>query len=184
MENSTSIHDLPSDPSAKPIFSNSIPNSNSLTLDQTTINQIVNGLQQASVSGATQLPSRDIAMTSNSLTQDPQIQPNYIPQVQFNQTDYIQSNEHVEDMIHNYNKNMKQRGALDSLYSEIQLPLLLAVLYFLFQLPIFRKTLFSYFPILFSNDGNFTLYGYFFSSALFGILYYLFIKIHRQFGVF
>ena len=32
----------------------------------------------------------------------------------------------------------------DSLYDELQAPLLLAVLYFLFQLPFFKKTVFKY----------------------------------------
>ena len=164
MSDTTSILDLPTDPTGGGNISNNIsmtaseikhPISNSgISLDQTTISQIVNGLQQASSTGATQLPSRDISMNTNNITTDPYIQPNYIPQVN-GQSDYITNTETSEDMIDKYNKNAHNRDSLDEMYSEIQTPLLLAVLYFLFQLPFFKKNLFTYFPVLFSLDGNF-----------------------------
>lgn len=162
-------------------------NSNSVSLDQSTISQIVNGLQQASATGATQLPSRDIPMTTNTLTHDVNIQPNYIPpvnkEVRF-QEDYIKNYEEASDVINNYNYNMENNNRLDDMYNEIQVPILLAVMYFLFQLPVFRKYLFSYFPILFSKDGNLNINGYLFMSSLFGILYYLLNKINNHFGKF
>ena len=163
------------------------PNSNSVSLDQSTISQIVNGLQQASATGATQLPSRDIPMNTNSLTHDVNIQPNYIPpvnkEVRF-QEDYIKNYEEASDIINNYNYNMENNNRLDDMYNEIQVPILLAVMYFLFQLPVFRKYLFSYFPILFSKDGNLNINGYLFMSSLFGILYYLLNKVNNHFGKF
>jgi hypothetical protein len=155
-----------------------------LTLDQTTISQIVNGLQQASLSGATQLPSRDIPMNTSGHNIDPNIQPNYVPQPPENNSDYIKNYEQTNDMINDYNKNYQRQNSLDDMYNEIQTPLLLAVLYFLFQLPFFRKFLFSYFPILFSNDGNLNINGFLFTSVLFGILFYLLNKITTHFGAF
>jgi hypothetical protein len=206
-ESTTSILDLPTNPANGGNISNNISltanetfnhgqntvvqqsnintNTNSVSLDQTTINQIVNGLQQASATGATQLPSRDIPMTTNNLTHDVNIQPNYIPPVHSNsQEDYITNYEETSDIINDYNNNLENNNRLDDLYSEIQVPMLLAVLYFLFQLPIFRKYLFTYFPILFSKDGNLNINGYLFMSALFGILYYLLNKINTHFGKF
>ena len=195
MSDSTSILDLPTDPAggnnnanvniqASEMSKQSGPTS--MTLDQLTINQIVSGLQQASNSGATQLPSRDIAMTTNNITQDPQIQPNYIPplppsQNQNQMGDYTQPSEGPDDIIENYNSNKKYSDSLDEMYSEIQTPLLVTALYFLFQLPFFRKYLFSYFPILFSMDGNLNINGYLFMSALFGIMFYLLNKITVHF---
>jgi len=191
MSDSTSILDLPTDPAggnnnanvniqASEMSKQSAPTS--MTLDQLTINQIVSGLQQASNAGATQLPSRDIAMTTNNITQDPQIQPNYIPplppsQNQNQMGDYTQPSDGPDDIIENYNSNKKYSESLDEMYSEIQTPLLIAALYFLFQLPFFRKYLFSYLPILFSMDGNLNINGYLFMSALFGIMFYLLNKI-------
>jgi hypothetical protein len=193
MSDSTSILDLPTDPAG----GNNNTNVNiqasemskqapaSMTLDQLTINQIVSGLQQASNAGATQLPSRDIAMTTNNITQDPHIQPNYIPpppmQNYNHMADYTQPSEGPDDIIENYNSNKKYSDSLDEMYSEIQTPLLIAALYFLFQLPFFRKYLFYYFPILFSMDGNLNINGYLFMSALFGILFYLMNKITVHF---
>ena len=196
MSDSTSILDLPTDPIGGGNVSNNItmsatenvvqqsgPQSAGLSLDQSTISQIVNGLQQASISGATQLPSRDIPMTTTGHSTDPQVQPNYVPQPQ-SSIDYIKNYEQTSDMINEYNKNTHQQNSLDDMYNEIQTPLLLAVLYFLFQLPFFRKFLFSYFPVLFSNDGNFNINGFLFSSVLFGLLFYTLNKVTNHFGAF
>jgi len=202
----TSIMDLPTDPANGGSMNNninlsaseSLPQTNnmqnmqnansaaSINLDQNTINQIVNGLQQASVTGATQLPSRDIPMTTSNLTHDISIQPNFIPPLpqNQNQNDYINNYQQTGDIINEYNSNLERSNSLDEMYNEIQVPILLAVLYFLFQLPFFRKFLFSYFPILFSKDGNLNINGYIFMSALFGILYYLLNKINTHFGKF
>jgi len=200
MNESTSILDLPTDPLGggggisnnislaasesnnlqQQVNQNAVPN---LSLDQTTINQIVSGIQQASISGATQLPSRDIPMTTTGLSNDPQIQPNYVPPSQ-NNVDYIKNYEEASDMIDNYSKNMNNQNSLDEMYNEIQTPLLLAVLYFLFQLPFFRKFLYSYLPALFSNDGNLNINGFLFTSVLFGLTFYTFNKITTHFGTF
>ena len=192
MSDTTSILDLPTDPAGgnnnanvniqASEMSKQVPTS--MTLDQMTINQRVSGLHQASSTGATQLPSRDIAMTTNNIVQDPHIQPNYIPpppQTQNQMLDYTQPNEDPEDIVENYNSNKKYSDSLDEMYSEIQTPLLIAALYFLFQLPFFRKYLLSYFPILFSMDGNLNINGFLFMSALFGILFYLLNKITVHF---
>jgi hypothetical protein len=202
MSDSTSILDLPTDPVGggnmggdinrglslnasenvvqKQIQQSQMPN---FSLDQATISQIVNGLQQATISGATQLPSRDIPMNTTGHSNDAQIQPNYVPTVE-QQTDYIKDYDQTSDMIDNYNKNVNRNDSLDEMYNEIQTPLLLAVLYFLFQLPFFKRFLFGYFPVLFSNDGNYNINGFLFTSTLFGILFYLLNKITNHFGTF
>ena len=195
MADSTSIHDLPTDPTGGGNISNNIslnvtemPNTSnptpsaSLTLDQSTISQIVSGIQQASSSGATLLPSRDIPRTTETMMQDPQIQANYIPQVQ--QKDYIREYETPQEILDNYNRNVKQTDTLDDMYEEFQIPLLLAVLFFLFQLPIFKKKLFTFLPFLFFKDGNYNIQGYIFMSVLFGLFYYLLSKIMGQFNKF
>ena len=203
---STSILDLPTDPvgggnislsasenvvqkqmqQQMPQNQGQMPNQGqtpNFSLDQTTISQIVSGLQQAATAGATQLPSRDIPMNTTGHSNDAQVQPNYIP-MQERQTDYIKDYEQTSDMIDNYNRNVKRSNSLDDMYNEIQTPLLLAVLYFLFQLPFFRRFLFSYFPILFSNDGNYNINGFLFSSVLFGLLFHLLNKVTNHFGAF
>jgi hypothetical protein len=160
---------------------NSVSASPGMTLDQHTISQIVNGLQQASVTGATQLQSRDIPRNTENITHDVEVQPDYIPNDPNNQ-EYIKENDDNEDIIYEHNRRENQRDKLDQLYEEIQIPLLLSVLYFLFQLPIFKKYLFLYFPILFSKDGNININGYLFTSIIFGLLYYILHKIINNFN--
>jgi hypothetical protein len=211
MNNSTtSISDLPSDPTGGGIQPGNISMSiqendqqmhsqqqqsqpanqnqgngtgNGFSLDQTTINQIVNGLQKASVNGLTQLPSRDIPRTTDAITNDAQIQPNYIPQpnpAQM-QEDYIQKmqqmNQSTNEIIDEHNKKANFSSSLDNLYDEIQTPLLLTILFFIFQLPIFKKYLFLYIPFLFFNDGNYNIKGYLTISVLFGSIYYFCNKV-------
>jgi hypothetical protein len=196
-DSTTNILDLPTDPIGGGNISNNISlsasespsqQSNSqkagLSLDQNTISQIVNSLQQASVSGITQLPSRDIPFNPISHINDPQIQPNYVPPPPQHNMDYIKDYESSDDIINSYNSNKYRQNSLDEMYNEIQIPLLLAVLYFLFQLPYFRKFLFSYFPILFSNDGNLNINGFLFMSVLFGLLFYILNKITNHFNAF
>ena len=193
----TSINDLPADPASGASGNinlsvnemkmpssdpRDLPNSPAMSLDQTTINQIVSGVQQASSTGVTQLQSRDIPQTTQGYTQDAQIQPNYMPPV--SNVDYIREYEDNNDIINSYNKRMDTSNSLDLLYDELQIPLLIAVLFFLFQLPVFKKLLFNYFPILFFKDGNVNIYGYVFTSVLFGLLYYLLSKIMTHFSKF
>lgn len=201
MSEATNILDLPTDPvnggnvsnnititaQENPSVVQQVPTGQlptGMSLDQSTINLIVNGLQQASLSGATQLPSRDIPMTTSGLSNDPQVIPNYVPPPPRNQMDYIRNYEQTSDMINNYNKNKQYSNSLDDMYNEIQTPLLIAVLYFLFQLPFFKKFLFNYLPFLFSNDGNYNLNGFLFTSVAFGILFHSLMKATSYFGAF
>jgi len=197
--NTTSINDLPTDPSIGGSLSGNInlvinetsqnknnvpPQTNQgfgsqLTLDQSTISQIVNGLQQASISGATSLPSRDIPLQTEQLTNDNQIQPNYIPNPVIK--DYINdSNDDIND-YYNYEKN---QNSLDSVYDELQAPLLLSVLYFLFQLPFFKKSIFKYLPFFCHTDGNYNFNGLIFTCSLFGFIYYTLSKSVKKFSKF
>ena len=195
MSDTTNIFDLPTDPAAGGNINikateNVLPNQQqqqptNVTLDQTTISQIVNGLQQASINGATKLPSRDIPINTNNLSNDPQVQPNYIPQIQHQHqnNDYITDYENTPNIIQNYNNSYNRNNSLDEMYNEIQMPLLIALMFLLFQLPFFRKFLYSYFPILFFNDGNLNIKGFIFISVLFGIFYYFLNKIVSHFAV-
>lgn len=190
MANTTSIHDLPLNPSGggdihmiateQPQQQQQQQNGEHMKLDQTTINQIVSGLQAASVAGITQLPSRDIPRSIEPLTQDPHVQPNYISPP--TQKDYIKESETAEEMIRSHTKREERDKQSEQLYDELQTPALLAVLYFLFQLPILRKMLFQYIPALFSSDGNININGLGVMSVLFGLSYYLITMLVTRLG--
>jgi hypothetical protein len=197
MSSTTNIFDLPVDPAGGgggggPVQNMSlnanevrsaqqqppIPNLNTgpPPLDQNTINHIVSGIQQASSSGATQLPSRDMPTSTNHIAQDVQVQANYVPPPPPQHSDYIQQYEENNDIVDDYYDKQKRNASLDSMYDELQTPLLLAVLFFLFQLPFFKKYLFAYMPMLFLNDGNYNIYGFVFMSAFFAFVYYILSK--------
>jgi len=196
MSDTTSILDLPTDPVGGGNVANNITITEEekqmppqqaasvMSLDQTTINQIVNGLQQATLAGTTQLPSRDIPMTTSGLSADPQVMPNYVPPPPQQHQDYIKNYEQSSDIINAYNKGKQMNDSLDDMYNEIQTPVLLAVLYFLFQLPFFKRFLYTYIPFLFSNDGNYNINGFLFISVLFGLLFHLLMKTTSFLGTF
>jgi len=146
------------------------------TLDESTIHQIISGLQKASINGGTMLPSRDIPDNSCSMQQDLETQPNYIPQpTPTQQKDYIEDYNKTQEkeLIKKYNKQKNRTKSFDEIYEQIQIPLLLAILYFLFQLPIIKKYLFIYLPFLFYKDGNTNFNYLLFTSFLFGLCFYI-----------
>lgn len=146
--------------------------------NQNNYNEMINQLQKATMAGATGLPSRDIPINPTAVNNDTQIKPNFIPEPQ--NTDYITNSQTPQDLISQNNKKQYSLDSLDVFYNEFQLPLLVSVLYFLFQLPIFRKTLKKTLPSLFGNDANPNFYGYLFNSALFASLFYILVKLVNQ----
>ena len=146
--------------------------------NQNNYNEMINQLQKATLAGATGLPSRDIPINTTAVNNDTQIKPNFIPEPQ--NSNYIKNTLTPEDLIGENTKKQHYLDSLDKFYNEFQLPLLVCVLYFLFQLPIFRKTLKKFLPSLFGKDGNHNLYGYFFNSVLFAISFYILVKLINQ----
>ena len=187
MSDTTSILDLPTDPvtmkiqepTPQPPMPSQGGGAGGVSLDQSTINQIVNGLQQAKLAGATQLVSRDIPMTTTALNTDPQIIPNYVPPPPPNQPDYISE-------VQNYSKYTRESdtNSLDDMYNEIQTPLLIGILYFLFQLPFVKKFFYNNMQFMFANDGNYNLNGYVLTSILFGMVFHMLMKTTKYFGTF
>ena len=146
------------------------PPSNSPELSQQSINRIVRGIQSAAGTGMTELPSKHIPMETNHVTQDQQVKPNYIPPAQ--NENYIEKEENIEAAIAENNSRQKGTDRLDQMYEEIQLPILIMLLFFIFQLPFVQMKLQSFLPSLFMNDGNPTLSGYAFKTVLFGLGFY------------
>jgi len=145
-------------------------------LSQESIHQIVQGLQQAG--GSTLMPNREIPTNNSHITQDEAIKPNFIPKTQ--NENYIEEENTMDSLIQqNKNKNVEQ-DRLDLMYEELQIPLLVMILFFFFQLPIFQKTLTKYAPSLFSRDGNPTFSGYFVKTLMFGVTFYVITKITNQ----
>lgn len=120
------------------------------------------------------LPSRDIPMDQNTYQQDPSIKPNYIPPSNI-QDDYLQKyQEFANDHFPNYDKLKHRESLMDSIFSEIQLPVFVGTLFFIFNLPIFNNFIMKYFSFLdlYYDDGNINLLGIIIKSSMFGLIFF------------
>ena len=134
------------------------------------VNEFVSGLQRATSSGLTALPIRDVPRNTESVVSDEQTVPNYIPR---DPVDYIRDHhENTRSFMDHRTRSANQSESLDVIYDTLQVPILLAILYFTFQLPVMRKYLLLYLPSIFNKDGNHNLSGLLFISVLFSCTYY------------
>jgi len=120
------------------------------------------------------LPSRDISIDTAGYLQDEQTQPNYIPPVKLT-SDYIHDYEEKHGKNINEHEQKKHRGRMvDNLLTELQTPLFIAILFFIFQMPILNTLLYKNFSFLsiYNSDGNINFYGLFLKSLMFGSAYY------------
>jgi hypothetical protein len=146
-------------------------------LDQSSINQIVSGLQQASMTGATRLRSRDIPTDTMPTVMDPSIQQNYIPQPAMTNNNYINEEETYGSILEKNIEQTKYNQAFNTYFDELQMPLIVTILFFLFQLPVVKSFLQNQFSFLFYSDGNMNLNGYVIVSVLFGSIYFVLCRI-------
>jgi len=160
---------------------NQITMENSVLKQQPNYNELVNQIQKASLNGSTALPSRDIPNNSIQISNDEQIKANYIPPPQI-QEDYIKNNETPDYLIEENNRKTRNANFYDMLYNEGQLPLIIALVYFLFQLPAIKRYNKNLLPFMFKIDGNLNLYGYVFNSVLFASMIYVLLKVITKFA--
>jgi sensor c-di-GMP phosphodiesterase-like protein len=139
-------------------------------------NELISQIQKAAASGTTALPSRDIPIDQIKLANDNQTQPNYIPPPRI-QEDYIKNNETPQQVIQENNNKINISNLYDTLFYEMQLPIIIALLYFLFQLPTVKKHSKNMLPFLFKDDGNPNLYGFIFNSVMFASMVYVLLKV-------
>jgi len=139
-------------------------------------NELISQIQKAAANGTTALPSRDIPIDPIKVANDNQTQPNYIPPPQV-QENYIKNYETPQQVIEENNKKMSAANLYDTLFYEMQLPIIIALLYFLFQLPAVKKHSKNIFPYLFKDDGNPNLYGFIFNSIMFASMVYVLVKV-------
>ena len=134
------------------------------------VNEFIGGLQRATASGMTALPIRDVPRNTESVVSDEQTMPNYVPKAPH---DYIREHhENTQSFLQHHERSTNRGESIDVLYETLQVPILLAILYFTFQLPIMRKYLLMYLPSIFNKDGNHNLSGLIFISILFSCTYY------------
>ena len=133
-------------------------------LSQSTIAELVSGIQKMSNSGNTSLPTRDIPMSESGVAIDETVRPNYVPPS--NNTDYINDYISNESILRDHEKSETTTKNVEDLYDELQTPVLAAMLYFLSQMPATKKYETKFIPGLFNTDGNMNLYGLMFNSVV------------------
>lgn len=137
------------------------------------LNSIFKKVNDVGSKGQLDLPSRDIPMNQSNITMDRESSTNYVP----DNEDYINKiYERNEDIVENQRKKQNKQDSLDVLYNELEKPILLSVLYFLFQLPFMNILLKKNLKLLFNGEGNLNIYGYMFKSILFSSLFVFLIK--------
>jgi len=142
--------------------------------------ELNNQILQAGLGGATTLPSRDIPINTLNITNDEQSKIDFIPNK--NTNDYITEHLSTEDIVkQNINKS-EEDIFLDKLYSEISLPILISLVYFIFKLPVVDNIYKQLFPFCFTKTGNMKITGYLLSSVNFGLFIYLINKIIKTFS--
>ena len=125
------------------------------------------------------LPSRHIQHDTTQYAQDEQVQPNYIPKEPIKR-DYVREYEEFTDRnIQKHEKENERNQQIDDILTDLQVPIFVSILYFMFQLPIINAYIFKRFSFLsiHNDDGNFNFYGLVFKSWIFGSIYYFVTKI-------
>jgi hypothetical protein len=161
--------------------SNNIQQQSQHTQNTSQQNQFLETLQRASENGVTELPSRDIPATTQNIANDIQVTQDYIP----NNPDPVANDHEIYDeLIRRKKQKLKENDSLDDLYTDIQLPLLAAVIFFIFQLPFFQSNLYKYFPSIFLKDGNPSISVYVLKTTIFSISIYSLTKSIKYFSKF
>jgi hypothetical protein len=120
------------------------------------------------------LPSRDIPMDQTNYQNDEEIQPNYIPRPKLTK-DYVKQYEYeTDENIRKHEKEKKKANAIDRLLYDLQIPVLVSVLFFFFQMPMINTMFYKNFSFLavYNSDGNINFYGILLKSMLFGSIFY------------
>ena len=176
-----SLHQTP------PIQTNPQPSFGEGRMDSDTINKLIAGIQNASLTGITSLPIRDVPRDTSHLINDnqanvefipqppPQPQPQYQPQMNMNERHYNDNDLDIlsQKLLEKQLKNNNNSSNVDMLYDEFNIPIVVFLLFFIFQLPFYKKYLMLYLPFLFYEDHNYNIYGFLFSSTIFAFIYYL-----------
>ena len=113
------------------------------------------------------IPSRDIPMDTTQYTQDRLVRPEHIP------------DERIYDYLEEYeppleNEPSQKANDLGDLFASLQVPIMVGILFFIFQSNTINALLNKYASslMLFGEDGNINVYGIALKSALFGAVYY------------
>jgi len=126
------------------------------------------------------LPPRDMPMDPTQYTNDEQIQANYIPpipqeKVQTTNEFMRRYEEEKGKELKTHQEKKKKKSKKDEIIEQSQVPIFVAVLFFLFNMPLINSMIFKRFAFLqiYDTEGHLNTYGLFLKSASFGLIYYV-----------
>lgn len=119
------------------------------------------------------LPSRDIPQDPSSLVHDPEILANYIQPVTDSSKYMRQYDDATDKKLEAHKKEKDARSRVDKLVEDGQIPILIAMMFFIFHMPIVETFLMKSFSFLSIQDvdGNFSMNGLIMRSVAFGLVY-------------
>ena len=117
-------------------------------------------------------------MDQNAIHADEQIKANYVPSSL--EGDYITKHQTSEEIIRQNAKKQHDKDKWDDIYNEMSLPAMIAVLYFMYQLPVVRKLFITTLPMCYGKSGDINLVGRLVNCSMFGGIIYLSGKIVSQ----
>lgn len=160
---------IPLIPSNQEQAPGSVPTQMQQTENAANINSV---LERARETGSLSLPSRDIPMDSSRILQDSQAIPDYIPNNKSG--DYIEELVDIEELQEKRRKERNKDDSLEELYRELQVPIFIGILFFIFHLPVTSKLFHKYFTFGHNDSGSLNLQGHLVKSFLFASIYYIF----------
>jgi hypothetical protein len=149
-----------------------------IELSQSTIAELVSGIQKIAKTRSSELPSRDIPNNESRVAADVEVTANYIPKN--DNADYINDYQNVENIIREQETTVGKQMALEDIYEELQSPIIAMIIYFLFQLPSFKKYERRLIPGLFGEDFNINTYGILFNSILIALIIFILRRVVKN----
>ena len=149
-----------------------------IELSQSTIAELVSGIQKIAKTRSSELPSRDIPNNESRVAADVEVTANYIPKN--DNADYIKDYQNVENIIREQETTVQKQMALEDIYEEFQTPIIAMIIYFLFQLPAFKKYERRLIPGLFGEDFNINTYGIMFNSILIALIIFILRRVVKN----
>jgi len=127
-----------------------------------------------------QLPPRDFPKNQDFYNLDEKIQANYIPPSPPLNNDFIRKYEEEKEKEWKKNVDKKRKSnRIDDVIEKTQIPIIVAIIFFIFNLPIVNRLIFQKlaFLAIYDTDGNFNMYGLILKSVFFGITFHIFTYI-------
>lgn len=121
---------------------------------------------------ATSLPSRDIPMGTLNHMHDNEIKPNFIPSNTTKKVSFVEDEqEKYKQKDSSFTRTKHRLSIMDSIIENSHIPIILAILYFIFQLPYTQKKGFQLFPYLHIKENQLSIVGLMFKSVAYGLSY-------------